>query len=472
VSGAVHYLAAGIEQSWRVAPGGLVAGETPDGATVVVVVDYADETQLLVSVPCVRGGDGRRLRRRRLEREFPGVALRTVVPVQDRARDGESDIVLLAVGAGDALNEALLTLGQRQALQAVTTPALLAAAWVRAAKLSKRRLLIAMPTPAGLRLVFVDRGQPLLTRLTSPIESGETPVELARTIQYLQNTQRIERGEPVELWLWGVDDEDVDRCLPTGVPFQLGTPPRIAGLPDPDGHGFDALLEFAARGVAGPQLGTDAMRQGWHARQLRQVASRAAAALFAAALLSAGAVMWRTHGVARDAAASRNQNMTIAANHAALENDLAQRGIDLEDVRLLPDAEHALRDTEVDLAEVFGVVGHAFGRRQDIKLQSLLFFSAPPATPAERVDRSCGTEPLPPIATVEVNFTLDDDLDVRRRAESLAFVRRELTQLRPWRSTQATGVVGEHEPLTVKSRGEASGSASEWTACLLRGSES
>ena len=73
---------------------------------------------------------------------------------------------------------------------------------------------------------------------------------------------------------------------------------------------------------------------------------------------------------------------------------------------------------------------------------------------------------------MEVNFTLDDDLDVRRRAESLAFVRRELTQLRPWRSTQATGVVGEHEPLTVKSHGEASGSASEWTACLLRGSES
>jgi hypothetical protein len=472
VSGAVHYLAAGVEQSWIVTPGGLVAGEAPDGASVVAVVDYADETQLPVTVPFVRGGDGRRLRRRRLEREFPGVELRTVVPVQERARDGESDIVLLAVGAGDALNDKLLTLGQRQALQVVTTPALLAAAWVRAAKLSARRLLIVMPTPAGLRLVFLDRGQPLLTRLTSPIDHGDAPLELARTIQYLQNTQRIDRGEPVELWLWGIDDEEVDRCLPTGVPYRIGTPPRIAGMPDPDGRGFEALLEFAARGAAGPQLGTDAMRQRWHARQLRRVASLAAATVFAAALLSAGVVLWRTHGVAADAAASRERNTTIAANQAALEHVLAERGIDLEDVRLLPDAEHALRDTEVDLEEVFGLVGRAFGRRQDIRVQSLEFFSAPAATPTERIDRNCGTEPLPPIATVEVNFTLDDDLDVRRRAESLAFLRRELTQLRPWRSTQTTGVVGEHQPLTVKARGDGAGSASEWTACLLRGSES
>jgi hypothetical protein len=472
VSGAVYYVAAGIEQAWVSASGRLVAGEPQHGSTVVAVVDYADETQMPVSLPLVRGGDGQRLRRRRLEREFPSVALRTVIPVQNRPRDGESDIVLIAVDAGDALNDTLSQLGQRHALQAVTTPALLAAAWVRAAKLNRQRLLIAMPTPAGLRLVFIDRGQPLLTRLTSPIAHGDTPVELARTIQYLQNTQRIERGEPVELWLWGIDEADADRCLPTGVPYRLGTSPMITGLPDPDGRGFEALLEFAARGAAGAQLGTDAMRQGWHARQLRQVSGRAAVTLFAAALLSAGAVLWQTHRVEQQAAASRNQNLRIAANHAALENQLAQRGIDLEDVRLLPDAEHALRESEVDLEEVFGIVGRAFGRRQDIRLQSVEFFSAPPATPAERIDRSCGTEPLPPIATAEVNFALDNNLDVRRRAESLAFVRRELTQLRPWRSTQTTGVVGERVPLTVKSRGEGSGSASEWTACLLRGSES
>lgn len=472
MSTAVFYLAAGIQQGWQATRAGLVAGEPRAGQPVFAIVDYADETQLPASIPLLRGPDNARLRARRLEREFPGIALRSMLPVQQRPRDGESDVVMIAVGAGPELDDRLAALGARHALRGVHTPAMLAAAWVRATKTAPQRVLVVMPTPAGLRQVFIDRGQPLLTRLTAPIKTGGTPVELARTIQYLQNTQRIERGAPLELWFWGVDMKDMIRCLPSNVPYQLGTAPVVDGLPDPASGGFQALLELASHGRLGLQLAPDAMRRGWHARMAWRVAGRVAAGIVTAGLLSAGMVLWHAQGVAAQAAASRARSQAITASQTQLELELARQGIDIEDVRLLPDAESTLHDTETGIEEMFDVVGRAFGQRRDIRLQSVEFFSAPPVPPVEHVDRTCGNEPLPAIATAQVDFTLDDDIDVRRRAESLAFLRRTLTQLQPWRSTQESAAVGERDPLTVQARGAGKAGTSEWTTCLLRGSES
>ena len=64
---AVHYLSPHDTRT-------LQADDTP-GSELVAVVDYADEAYVLATVPIMRGRDATLLRRRRLEREFPGATL-------------------------------------------------------------------------------------------------------------------------------------------------------------------------------------------------------------------------------------------------------------------------------------------------------------------------------------------------------------------------------------------------------------
>jgi hypothetical protein len=469
MTNAIYYLAAGTSRSWIASAAGLVPAEPAPGANLVVVVDYADETHVPASLPQVRGADAARLRRRRLEREFPGVSLCAAIPLRQRSGDGLNDVVMIAAGTGTDGEARLAQLAEQHALRAVSTPALLVAEWLRHAKHGRQRLLVVLPTPAGLRLVFLDHGQPLLSRLTSPLAQGDTAIELARTVQYLQNTQRIERGEPVEIWFWGMTDAQVERCLPTGVPYRLGAAPTIAGLPDPQRDGLDALLLLAAERPQSIQLAPDPLRLRWFARQLRHWTHYASAAVLVAGILAAATVMWRTHGIATQTDAIRSQAAVTAAEHLRLEAEVSQRGLDFEDVRLLPDAEQALRATEVDLHEVFDIAGRAFGSRPEIVLHSLEFFSAPPAPSLAKSSRTCANESIPQVASVEVSFSLTDKLDVRRRADSLAFVRASLNALQPWRSTRASGSVGASEALVIKTGLDATIDGSEWTTCLLRG---
>jgi len=214
---AVHYLSPNEARVLDWDGGRLQPGEAPAGTAAIAVVDFPDESYVLATVPTMRGRDARLLQQRRLEREFPGATLRTLAPLRRRAGEGVTDSVMIAVPGGPALHDTLGVVATRQALRAVTTPAMLAGEWVRRARLRNRRILVVLPTPAGVRLTFLDDARPTLSRLTGPLTPASTSAEIARTVQYLQNTQRVERGEAVELWFWGMDDSTAAACLPTGV---------------------------------------------------------------------------------------------------------------------------------------------------------------------------------------------------------------------------------------------------------------
>ena len=213
----IFYIAANTETCWLQQDMRLVEDSAPtQGSTAVVVLDIADESHVVDSMPLMRAGhDATLLSRRRLAREFPGATLATLLPVRKRRREGLADVVLIAADTGAKHAARIEQLAGQHCLRGVYTPALLVAEWLRRAGQKERQVLVVLPTPAGLRLVFVDQGRPLLSRLMPLADGDAVAVEIGRTVQYLRNTQRVSRDMPVQLWFWGVP-QALLRCLSAG----------------------------------------------------------------------------------------------------------------------------------------------------------------------------------------------------------------------------------------------------------------
>ena len=497
---AVHYLSPTENRVLDWDGERLRASEAPDGTAAVAVLDFPDESYVLASVPIMRGRDARLLRQRRLEREFPGAALSTLVPLRRRPSEGINEAVMIAVPGGPALHEALGGIAARQALRAVTTPAMLAAEWVRRARIRNRRVLVVLPTPVGVRLVFLDDARPTLSRLTGPLAPASTSAEVARTIQYLQNTQRVERDEAVELWFWGMDDATAAACLPSGVAVTPAAAPRMPSLPDPERDGLDALLMLAAGNPGRLQLAPDTLRLGWLAREYARWSRVAAAAVLALALSLGGILEWRIEHGAATVASLAAQRASLEVEEAALARDLERRGITLAEVATVPEAATALARGSLDPASALVVVGTGFAAQSDILVNGIEMRAAAlgelptpdaatdsvagPDDAADAADATADTEgaaggavsdgtescigAAEPGAAMLVEFGLAEGLDARRRDAALGWVRDAAGELRPWRAGAAARAIGRRDAVVVSADRDEAHADSQWALCLRR----
>lgn len=489
----IRYIASGEWRDWvangaTLTPAPLEGG----GSSIVVVVDFPDESYVPTSIPAVRGRNRRLLERRRLEREFPGSPLRTLMRLERRGAEGGGDAVMICAGGGTELAETLSDLGARHALRGVYTLALLAGMWARRAGCSTRRVLITMPTPAGVRLMYLDRGQPTLSRLTGPLGGG-TSAEIARTVQYLHNTERAERGVALELWFWGVPDHEVSQYLPGDSEVRLGTSPTVAGLPDPRSGGFDALLQIAAHPSPGPQCAPPTMRAGWLARRLQRFVAVSAAAVVLLVILVVAALHWRTSMMLDEAQTFRRERERVQQSIAEWESALLERGFSRLEVQMLPDAAEHLQGGALDLDEALAVVGNAFGADADVEVSKLELQAGDPLTDVTGglgsgvAPTDAGASPPPEgIASIEtgcfgesaahaamqVDFGLRAGIGVRRREAALSFVGEAATQQRGWRTDSALRRLATLETLTVTGQGDDSADAARWRVCLRQGAAS
>ncbi|MBX3695956.1 MAG: hypothetical protein KF790_12395 [Steroidobacteraceae bacterium] len=478
---AVQYLSPGESRSWRHDGRALQPGEPAPRSAVVAVVDFPDESYVLAKLPAMRGHDGRLLRRRRLEREFPGVSLALVQPLRRGREVDGNDAVLIAVPGGAALQDALGDLAREHALRAVTTPALLAGEWLRRARIRQRRVLIVLPTPAGVRLLFLDDGRPTLSRLTGPLAPQATAAEIARTVQYLQNTQRVARGESVELWFWGMDDATAAACLPAGVDVTPSSAPRVPGLPDPERDGLQALLALAVDDPGAPQLAPDELRMGWLARELERGSRLAAAAVAVLAILVAAGFEWRIQRVSAATADVVAQHAAIEQGAMRLDADLGRRGLTLAEVATLPEAEQSLAAGGVDPAAALAIVGVGFGAQQDVTVQGVELRAMPLAGSAEAAVVAPDPAEVPaaaadldvaaacavgPQATILVEFGLAEGLGVRRRDAALGWVREAAAGLAPWRAGAAARAIGRRDAVVVTADRDEARADARWAVCL------
>lgn len=464
----IHYLSASSQASWSLRGKQLVESEAAAGSQAIVVLDIADEAHSVDTIPLVRGGgDAALLSRRRLAREFPGVALTTLLTIRKRPRDALSDVVLIAADTAGRHSGTLQDIAARHRLRGVYTPALLVAEWLRRARQIDRQALVVMPTPAGLRLVFVDRGRPLLSRLMPLVDGEAAAVEIGRTVQYLHNTQRVSRNTPVQIWFWGMEESQVSAFLPAGDSYRVAATPAAARLPDPASGGFQALLKLVAVKPAVDQLAPHELRVGWYGLLTRRWCQGLAAAVLVLGFASAFWFTRSTLELKSSTASLRDEASGTAARRADIEASLLRQGLSLKAVLDIPEAGANLLDTQVHIREAFDIANRIYGASPDVSLQSLEFQSAP-MVGAPSSDMACGAGMTDPGASIEAKFKVGADLDVRQRAQTLEAVRTALMAAKPWRPTGESVALDRDTPLVAKAGNDGGSEDAEWTSCLLR----
>lgn len=465
---AVCHLGSGAPVHYLVEGSTVRTGSSSPGSELVVIVDVADETQAAKSLPLVRGsGDSGSLNQRRLDREYPGVALKTLIPVRRRPAEGLLDVVMIAADSTGSLSAELAALADAWPVRGVYTPAILAAHWMKLARLPNRQVLVLMPTPAGMRLMFLDGYSPLLSRLVPQTTPDKVGVEIGRTIQYLNNTQRVARDTRIELWFWGMDDATLTACLPQGDNFEVGATPRISRLPNPEQLGFDALLQIAATHPPTCQLAPHVLRVHWYARASRRWGIGLAASVLIGGAGVTAAVLAQAQQLRTDADAALSADGAYQEQRTTLEATLAGQGLTIDELITLPAAAQALRESQVKPSEAMDMTARVIGSRRELLLQSLAFESGRIGGESAAASGACAAE-AEGNPTMEASFHLADGVDVRSSSDALAFVRKSITNAGHWHSAASSEGLGQLQPLTVSGGGQSSDSAAEWTICMLR----
>lgn len=464
----ICYLGSGQLLHYAVDGAAVKTAEPRPGAELAVIVDVADETQAAKSLPLVRGSsDAGSLRQRRLEREYPGVALKALVTIRRRPAEGLVDVVMIAADSTGSLTAELGALAEVSPVRGVYTPALLAAHWMKLARLPTRQVLVMMPTPAGIRLMFLDGCAPVLSRLVPQTTPDKVGVEIGRTIQYLNNTHRVARSTRLELWFWGMDDATVAASLPQGDNFELGATPQVSRLPNPEQQGFDALLQIAASRPPPHQLAPHALRASWYARASRRWCIGLAAPVMLCASGIAAFVLSQAQKMHEEADAVVVADETYQQRRMALEASLAGQNLTIDELLTLPAAAAALRESQLSVSEALGTAARVLGSRNELSLQSLQFQSGrigqePAAAGA------CASEAEGGLPTLEASFRIVDGLDVRGSSDALASVRKSIGRPGRWTSGASSESLGQLQPLAASGSGDSPDSAADWSICLMR----
>jgi hypothetical protein len=273
------YLSAEVDRLYRVDGNTLteVEADSPFQA-LTVVSDHVEESLVRASLPRMFGRDMQALVKRRLEQEFRETPYRASARLGVSRNDKQLDYLFIGLPIARRLDERLRPWVERGvAIRGLYTLSALAAHWADRGNSAEGVRLVLLPTPAGVRFILLDRGQAVLSRLTSverldDPRSGRALVEeLERTLQYFYNARLVERGQRIDLWLWG--DQPACRELAarelTGLQVAAGPADRRLG--DPAIEGMACLLRLAATHPPSEQLAPDPIRRFYALAQLRRV---------------------------------------------------------------------------------------------------------------------------------------------------------------------------------------------------------
>lgn len=291
-------------------------------APIGLVADFVEEAAVRAALPRMRGRDMQALVTRRLEQEFRETAYRTAWRLGPGRAPKTADWLFLGLPLAHRLDARLASLAQEgRAVSGVWTVGLLVADWLRRTRVRAPALLVVLPTPAGIRHVFLENGQPVLSRLTSvPNEPGAAAAELERTVHYLYNARLVERGLEIPAWLWGQGTAQaivVDRTV-AGLRFEPGPSARTGE--DPAREGLDALLRMASRRPPALQLAPDTVR-------LRHIAAQTRRTLAWVAGLA-------TVGLLGMAAVEFSATQRYRSEMAALRADIARQQAEVDAIRV------------------------------------------------------------------------------------------------------------------------------------------
>lgn len=177
--------------------------EAPPDTRWYIITNLIDESFSLINVPPMGRSDRRSFLQAQLDNQFQGMTFRAILPYTSPVNKNR----FVITGVGD--------IGIKQAIQSLAdTDATIVGVWslptlLMNGLISQRRslpatLLAMLPTPEGIRLLFVSGWQPTLTRLLSPdLDPEQLGQEVLMTRRYLENSKSIERQATLPLVVIG-----------------------------------------------------------------------------------------------------------------------------------------------------------------------------------------------------------------------------------------------------------------------------
>lgn len=296
---------------------------------VWVVTDFPEESFAEIELPRLFGRDRSIFIARQLASRFPDTPYRAVLTPAGQTglleKLAPSKQIFLAVNNAERLNTELGNVP----VTGIWPLSLLISLFCLKHKLPGD-LLVILPEPEALRIVYLKNRTPVLTRLVSSPNQVQLQVEeIIRTRRYLENTRMVERGQICPALLLG-SAENFAAPL-SAAQFELVAPPPPWNRHPPPDWRFP-FFDLARRSPPG-QVAPLTLRIDHLARCLRQGAFATAALCLVAAVWSASEnlqVVFNTLGQREQAV---QETRTVQTQLAALEQQTKHFGVDPELLR-------------------------------------------------------------------------------------------------------------------------------------------
>jgi len=321
------YLGPSGRQFWCHSQGGWHASSCADTADPAwVVTDFAEESFAEVDMPRLIGRDRTAYIARQMASRFPDTPYRSPLSLGRGSglidRITSSRQVFIGVNNAERLDAELGT----QAIAGIWPISLLLAHFCQSHRLPAD-LLVVLPYPDTLRIVFLRQRAPVLGRLApTPGGTAAQIEEIIRTRRYLENIRAIERGQVCPVLLLASAEPFAQPLA--AAQFQLVAPPHPWDRHPPSDWRLP-LFDLALKSPAG-QVAPVSRRTDYLAQRLRRGALVASAVCLVAGLWAASGNLSALFNTLSEQERAQQTAGQLRTDIARLEQETAKFDVDAE----------------------------------------------------------------------------------------------------------------------------------------------
>ncbi|OQA30874.1 MAG: hypothetical protein BWY57_02613 [Betaproteobacteria bacterium ADurb.Bin341] len=323
------YLGPSSRESWCHSHGGWhISACSESTGPAWIVTDLAGESFAEIEMPRLFGRDRAAFIARQMVNRFPDTPYRSALNLGSGGLIGRmttSRQVFLGVSNADRLDAEL---GARS-IAGIWPVSLLLALFCQSHRFPAD-LLIVLPHPEALRIVFLKQRVPVLTRLApTPGGTAAQIEEIVRTRRYLENIRAIERGQICPVLLLGPIEPFAQPLA--AAQFELVAPPHPWDRHPPADWRLP-LFDLALKSPAG-QVAPIARRTDYLAHHLRRGALAASAVCLVAGLWAASGNLLAITRILGEQQRARNTAQQLLSDIARLEREMTGFDADPEILR-------------------------------------------------------------------------------------------------------------------------------------------
>lgn len=355
-------------------------------AVLHVLIDVAEESFHLDTIPLVRGRDRKALLQRRLTQRFHDAALATAIPLGFlKTRRREERVLLAAFTNAYEIQPWLDALARAQvAVSGVYSPLLLAGLLARRLKLPPSRLLLVGAHGGSLRQHYIADGRAQFSRLillrsedlATPASTVATSGrETDRLWQYLRAQDPAIGDTPPDAVMIVPFQTERDH-IATHAALRI----ELIGLPEaarriglksaPPDTGVEALyLHVLATTRPRHRYAAEVLRTHYRARVWRTGLLAAGSTVCALCLLAAGLQLYRAHALQEQITSDREQLRLLEIQYDATARTLPPLPTALENLRAVLAQHEKIERSSREPHAFMAAVARALDRAPQIVLE-------------------------------------------------------------------------------------------------------